>query len=308
MRVDSAGRVENLRASLRFIGRHAPGAEVIVVESGAAPGIEDVAAAAGARYLFVEQPERFSKSNTVNAGVLAATRRFVAIYDADVLLDPQALPTALRLMRYGGIRAVIPFNWIFADVSGDLARQIADSLEVGPVGRIRNERSAPTRAGLDVRLVKGGVLLVDRDVLRLEGGLNRKLISYGWSDTEVAHRLTRLGYRVYSLRRFSCVHLEHERGPDSQQNERYELNGAEFRKVAAMGKAELRRYVDTELDIAGPAAQPERDALRRRQRLVNALTLQPLTYPLNQLAVAAQVYGAGRLGRQTALRLRLRRR
>ncbi len=178
---------------------------------------------------------------------MQATRRFVAVYDADVLFDPRAITSAVRLLRAGPIRAVLPFNSIFADVSGDLASSIGSTLDVGAAGLVTNARRAPSLPGLRIRVVKGGVFLGECDVLQLEGGFNKKMVSYGWEDVEVIHRLTKLGYRVFQLRRFSCVHLDHARGPDSVRNEYFAANEAEFRKVIAMSRRTLERYVESDL-------------------------------------------------------------
>jgi GT2 family glycosyltransferase len=311
LRVDSDDRVRNLRVALRYLDRFFPDSEVIVVESSPSPQTTEVCVGhPRVRFRFDENPGRFSKGTVANIGILEATRRFVAVYDADVLLDPRAIELATRVMRTGLVRAILPFNSVFADVDGDLASAIASTLDVGVVGRVKNARRAPPLSGLHVRVVKGGIILADRDVLRLEGGFNKKMVSYDWQDVEVIHRLTKLGYRVFQLRRFSCVHLDHDRGPDSMPNEYSAANKAEFSRVIAMSRRALERYVEDELDIAGPAAASARASLRQRQRLVNALTLQPIVHPANQLAVAVQAHGPRELvGRALAgVRARLPRR
>jgi len=306
VRIDTEDRLRNLSTVLRYTGRFFPASEVVVVENDAEPRTEEVCVEDDhVRRLFLPTEGRFSKSVTANAGILAAGRPFVAIYDADVLLDRHAIDRALQLLRMRVIRAVLPFNGIFADVRGELARRLSEQLEVGALGRITSVARAPYLPDLDVRVVKGGMVVADREVLRLEGGLNRRMVSYGWEDVELVRRLNRLGYRVFSLRRFSCVHLDHARGPDSVGNEHYVSNEAEFRKVATMPRPALRRYVGTELDIAGLGAARERDTLRRRQARVNLATLQGIVHPVHELSVGIRVYGirrAGSLIRERALR------
>ena len=307
LRIDSDDRLRNLEIALRFISRFFPASEVIVVESSVSPRASGVCAANPAvRFRFHEDYGPFSRGATSNIGLSQVTRRFVAIYDADVLLDPRAISRAVRLMRTGIVKAVLPFNWIFADISGSLARRVGADLDFGVLGRIRSIGRAPHVPGLDVRIVKGGVLIADRDVLRLEGGFNKNMVSYGWEDVEIIHRLNKLGYHVYSLRAFSCVHLDHARGPDSVGNEYYEPNEAEFKKVMAMSRPALERYVETDLFVAEPADRRARRALRHRQRIVNAVTLQALAFRLNQVAVGTQVYGLRRLVELAVTRARRR--
>lgn len=292
IRVDSEDRLNNCHAILRFLTSSFPDSEILLIEQDETSKTDQIVSDfPSVKKLFVFNAGRFSKSNAINLGILSAKRDFICMYDTDVLIHPEAMSKAVSILRRRISRVVIPFNLICVDVSGASKAMLASSLDIERYGRIMNLLHLPTNGDLTARIVNGGIMVADREVLLLEGGYNKKMISYGWEDTEFLKRFDKLGYYSLLLSDYNLVHLDHKRGTDSQINEMYEHNRLECEKVAAMDRKLLQRYVETDLDISLPNESIRRNKLRQRQALTNLFLMQRLAHLLNKVLVYVQVLG-----------------
>lgn len=262
VRLDGADRLENLDASSRYVRRHFSDAELILVEADRTSKVPQEIIDRFDDVILLPSDAPFSKSQCMNAGLMKCTRPVVAFYDVDVLVHPDAAAWAIEQIQSGRYPVALPFNGVFVDISGARRKSVIEHLSVGVLAE---DAMAEINALADAtaRIVDGGVFLADREMITLEGGYNSRMISYGWEDVEVLLRLEKLGYyRCYALH--NLVHLDHSRGPDSIRNEHFAENHAEYRRVRAMSRIELRNYVDNELRLA-PNKDDARLQLRRRK-------------------------------------------
>jgi glycosyltransferase involved in cell wall biosynthesis len=266
VRVDGQDRLENLATSSRYVRQFLRGAELVLVECDDETRVSDEVKARFDRVIFIKSIDAFSKSECMNTGLLQCTRPVVGFYDVDVLVHPAAMEWAIDKIQTGHYPLVLPFNGVFVDITGACRRDVIKRLAVGSL--VHDAVSAINlRPDSSARIVDGGVFVADREVMTMEGGYNVKMVSYGWEDIEVLLRLEKLGYyRDYAP--YNLVHLDHSRGPDSVRNEHFDLNEAEYRKVRAMSRRSLRRYVDEDLRIVtgAKAARQRRDLRRRKSR------------------------------------------
>lgn len=266
LRVDTDDRLWNLSVVLRFLETRFQGVEVILVEQDARSKLAHLLSShPGVTHLFLEDGGPFCKSRCVNLGAQHTQRRFISIYDADILIEPEAISRALRAIDRGGFQMVLPFNRIFVDVNGDRRKQLGDSLQLGTLGRIKRLQPAPYMAGVSFRFLEGGICVAARETFLAEGGLNLKMKSYGWEDTEMLKRFQKLGYPILHLPQYSLVHMDHARGVDSRPNEHYAINKAEFIKVRDMSRSELATYVATDLSISARGDAARLHSLRQVQ-------------------------------------------
>lgn len=292
IRVDTEDRIDNCLTVLRFLQLHFPNSEVLLMEQDSEPRTAKIIASfPWIRRSFEINPGRFSKSRAVNEGVALSTRPLICMCDTDILLHPDAIRQACRMLRRDLGRVVIPHNRIFMDVSGALKAEISSSLDMEKYGKVRRFSDAPVRSDNATRDCNGGIFLAEKKVLLLSGGLNKKMISYGWEDTEFIRRLDKLGQYTFMLPKYNLVHLDHRRGTDSRINEMFDVNRAEFEKINAMNKTSLESYVETDLDIASDADRETRPTFRKRQAVVNMFTLQKLAHFLNKVQVNLQING-----------------
>lgn len=201
------------------------------------------------RHHFLLNSGNFRKVEAVNVGALMTDRRYVCIYDADVLVSPKAIDIAVHAMENSGWKIVLPYNRVCLDVRGPLRERLGRAGVVTGYDRLRALSAANHIPDASARFVNGGIVMVHREVFLAEGGLNRKMISYGWEDTELVKRLSSLGYPFLSVAGYNLIHLDHDRGVDSRPNDYYDVNMQEFRRIAAMSRAELIRYVESDLSL-----------------------------------------------------------
>lgn len=301
IRVDTEDRIYNCETILRFIEKRFPLSEVILIEQDDFSKTDSlVKRFSQVRKIFTKNEGRFSKTRAMNLGITLASRPYICVYDTDVLIHPDAIFHALKILEAGIIRIVIPFNLIFADVSGNLRAEISRTLDLETYGKISSLNAMPRHEDLKVRVLNGGIMLACREIVALEGGYNKKMISYGWEDTEFFKRLNKLGYYSVMLSDYNLIHLDHRRGPDSRINEMYDRNRQEFEKVIAMSRRELRSYVENEIDIAEPEEKYRRSTLRKRQSIVNIFLAQKMYHLANKVRIYIQLYGLGFLFRRLA--------
>lgn len=294
IRVDTPDRLENCETILRFLLKHFPEAEIQLIEEDTQTKTASLRQAfPTVAWHFKFNDKHFSRGAALNTGFLRSSRRCVCAYDTDILLDPRAVRRAVRLIRSGRWSIVIPFNLIFVELSGGRRKSVIESLDIGGLSRIARLTDVPKHPEIAARVLSGAIMLCDRDIAVMEGGYNRKMISYGWEDIEFFKRFEKLGYFSYMLGGFNLIHLDHQRGPDSRINDMYEINRMEFEKVVNMSKAELRKYTAEELQIAPGLDLDGRRRIQKRQVLTNWLTLRPAVHAMNKAATIYRIRGAG---------------
>lgn len=296
IRVDTPDRVENCAAILRFLTRHFPDSEIQLVEQDTQTRTASLRESfPQVVWHFERNGGHFSRGAAINTGLVRSARKIVCAYDTDILIDPAALTLSAELIAKGRWPIVIPFNLIFVEVSGLRRHDLIESLDIGGLSTIGSLAEVPRHPEISSRTLSGAIMMCDRETVVMEGGYNRKMISYGWEDIEFFKRFEKLGYYSFMLSDFNLIHLDHRRGPDSRVNEMYDANKAEFDKVVQMSEPELREYVDKEL-YAGPPIDPGlRAHLRRRRALGNLIALRRPMHLSNKVATHWRINGARNL-------------
>lgn len=250
LRIDSDDRLRNCQTVIRFLSKSFPKSEIILVENGEKDNLKDsVKENSQIKYYHIYNSDRFSKANTINFGLLKAERKYVAIYDVDVLINPEAVVKGLSILD-GGKKVVIPHNLKYVNVKGATKERIIETLDFSFIKRYFFwEKSNDPELDVFPYKLPSGVVLFDRETLINSGGYNKKMVSYGWEDLEVLKRLKKIGYSQYNLGRYNIIHLDHIRGKDSQQNEYFENNKEEFSRVLSMSKSKLKLYIEKYLKI-----------------------------------------------------------
>jgi glycosyltransferase involved in cell wall biosynthesis len=292
IRVDTPDRLENCEAILRFLTKHFPESEIQLVEQDVHSQTVSLRKSfPGAVWHFEFNDRHFSRGAAINTGLLRSTRPCVCAYDTDILIDPEALRLSVSLIMSGRWSIVIPFNLIFVELSGARRKSVIDSLDITGLSAITHLSAVPKHPEIASRVLSGAIMMCDKDLAIMEGGYNRKMVSYGWEDIEFFKRFEKLGHYSYMLNDYNLIHLDHRRGPDSRINEMYEVNKAEFDKVVRMSESELKIYVEREIQI-GPALDPDlRRRLRRKRALTNLFTLRQAAHLTNKAMTAWRING-----------------
>lgn len=249
VRIDNNDRFENLKTCLTYLKKYYPESETIVVEDDNEPKCDKLVNDYDILYFFRQNPSRFSKSLPVNEGLMKATRKNVAIWDVDCMVLPEQMAKADKLLAKRRNQVVLPHNSIFVNIRGELKNKITENQAIEVVPRFKHMYQKNVHPDIEVYPIPSGVVTFNREVLLRMGGYNSKMKSYGWEDIEILKRAQNLGIYYYSFRKGNIIHLDHQRGGDSQVNEHYKKNKAEFLKVKTMKKKALVDYVNKELAI-----------------------------------------------------------
>ena len=266
LRIDTEDRLWNLDVVLRYLTTRLMAAEVIVIEMDGESRIRQVLERYPAvRHVFILNAGRFAKAEASNLGAMLSTRRYVCIYDTDVLLHPDAIMEAIDEMERVGWKIALPFNRVFIDVKGGLKKTIAETFDIDLLGRMTRLLKLGEHPEMSSRFLGGGIIMAHRETFLAFGGVNRKMISYGWEDTEVFKRFSQLGFPPLRLTSYSLIHLDHARGVDSRPGDHYDLNRQEYKKICAMSSTDLEAYVVTELSLTHRGDAEKIRALCREQ-------------------------------------------
>ena len=249
VRIDNADRLENLKTCLAYLQKYYPESEIIVVEDDEESKCDKLAGGFNIQYYFIKNPSNFSKSVPVNEGLMKSTRKNVAIWDVDCMVLPEQMKKADRLLSKRKNRVILPHNSIFVNIKNDLKKEIVEDQNIEIVPRFKHMYQKNTNPNVDIYPIPSGVVAFNREVLLRMGGYNKKMKSYGWEDIEILKRAQNLGIYYFSFRKGNIIHLNHQRGSDSQVNEHYEKNKAEFHKTKTMKKRMLVHYINTELSL-----------------------------------------------------------
>ena len=211
-RCDRAQRRENLWACLDHLNTTLRGCEVIVIEDSPAP----MGPKAGVTLWDARVNNGpFHRTRLLNDGMARlATRRFVAAWDADVLVYPAAMAVALAQLR-GGAPMVLPYDGQYFDARGALRRQLIarpDLSELSAVDVLAGRAAAWWRLARLHDANMGGAVIFDRRIFRASGGYHEDFVAWGFEDDEMASRMARLGHAHTRVAGFPLIHLSHPRG------------------------------------------------------------------------------------------------
>ncbi len=249
VRIDNEDRWSNLLTSVRYLSQTFPESEIILIEDALVSKCEALSKESRICYSFKENSGRFCRSVAINTGLMMATRKHVVVYDIDVLIAKTQIAKATRVLEKGNKFIVLPHNTIFVNVSGNLKNQLIKDLTIEIVPQFRTLHFTRHHKDVSAYPIPSGVVMFNRDLLIKIGGFNKKMVSYGWEDIEVLKRAAILGMYCFGFYCGNIVHLDHQRGSDSVQNEYFEANRMEFLHTSSMTADTLIEYIRTDLAL-----------------------------------------------------------
>lgn len=217
---DRAALLEDALASLRA-QQGAPDFEVIVVDNGSSDATREVAQRYGARYRYVEEPNRALARND---GLEIATGDIIVFIDDDVVTSPHFLAAHAAAHE----RSSVPLC-----VSGPIMN----------VASARQKSSPRFYNGSRAFLVTCNVSVGARE-LNAVGRFDETFNLYGWEDSELGRRLRKSGVR----RHFAWnAHLQHIKPPTLES-----LDAAlrKHTEKAKMARLFVRKHPDFNTKLA----------------------------------------------------------
>jgi Glycosyltransferases, probably involved in cell wall biogenesis len=168
------------------------GSEVIVVEQGSTqhyktddPFVVNV---------FIQFNSMFNKGLGYNRGVSVARNDILFFTDADIVMATQGYFNAIdKLMSFDVVDPYRDINYCNEEVSSDIIKGIKNTNYINTV-----------RSGV----ISGGAFVIRKSVFLVVQGFDENCVGYGYEDTILDTKLTKLGYRICHIID-SCVHLYH---------------------------------------------------------------------------------------------------
>ena len=235
LQIDSTDRLSNLDISVDSLLYHFPECDIVIAELDGTSKIKN--RYPKCNHIFIETTEFFNKQKAYNIAASNSKHQIIALYDADVILDPQAIKRAIELISNKRADIVWPYDGKFFDVPKKFHKEIK---ETKSLSSIKIEECI-----LFSSVSVGGVVFFDKNVFWEGGGGNEKFKGAGWEDNEIYVRYTALGYKRIRLD-IPMFHLNHERKETSYNYNPYNKhNEAEFVRIDRMNKEQLLAEIIT---------------------------------------------------------------
>jgi predicted glycosyltransferase involved in capsule biosynthesis len=242
--IDTNDRIENLAATVKYLEKKSPYIRCMIIESDSTMKVPvDLQQMANVDYVFQENAGSFSKCAMLNVGLRMAKTPLVAIYDVDTIVSDQAIREGISRWR-SGWDIIFPHNMVFVNLKGKHRKLVCDESVIPKIPYFRSPKSPVQDEDIELKGIPSGIVIIDRVKFLGIGGMNELMKGYGWEDIEVFKRGMRLGLSLCYLRNFNLFHLDHRRGPFSQQGDSFQSNQCEYFRMLKLSKKELVRYAD----------------------------------------------------------------
>lgn len=154
----------------------------------------------------------------------------MAIWDADVIADMNAVIQCIEKLRAGLSDVCYPYNGICYDTSSilrDIFFKKANYLTLDDHKNMMNIFHSA--------VLYGGAVLINTEKYFAAGGENEKHYGWGNEDFDRMYRWMSLGYKIFRAD-FPLFHLSHPRGTNSNYSSDYykELSQGEITKLLQM--------------------------------------------------------------------------
>lgn len=242
VRIDSDDRQKNLRAVLVWLKQF--GCRVLVLEADQTPHLKSIVSAYPyAEYLFVEDDNQtFHRTKYINVLLRQATSRYVAIWDADVIVRPEQVAQTLDRMEKEHVVLGYPYSGMFYLMDEDQSTRFHKNPDLSA---FQQKNLTPLMG----RPACGGVYIVNREVYLSIGGENEKYKGWGPEDAERLRRTQIIGLKAGWLSNEPLYHLHHKRNPQDLNDTNPNLLAMrrEFVRECSMTRTEMANYIQNEM-------------------------------------------------------------
>lgn len=253
--IDSADRLRNTALMLKYFETFCCNYEIIIVEHDRQSRLQELTSGRNGVFLrFVESSNPHSRAKNLHDAAVLSERKHILIWDVDNFIPPPGLEKALSMVR-NGADFILPYNGVGVQVRKGAFDENIDLRDFmgrlpffSKLHEIRPPEFDPVvfehMCGSALSDTVGGIMLCNRRQFFLSGAMNPNMFSYGCEEGDFWHRIRKLEYKVERIEDCNAFHWEHVRTTDSIKNNFFASNRAEFSRIQAMTKAELRQYVN----------------------------------------------------------------
>ncbi len=242
VRIDTDDRKNNLKAVLTWMQQ--TGCRILVLEADNTPLLKSIVAAySQVEYLFVEDNDHiFHRTKYINTLLQYATSRYVAVWDADVIVHPSQVAQTIEKMEKDNYVLGYPYSGKFYMLNEDQSVRFRKDFNLSAL----HPKSLTSLMG---RPACGGVYIVDRKAYLSIGGENEKFKGWGPEDAERLRRTQIMGLKAGWLSGKPLYHLHHKRNPHdlSDSNPNLLAMRKEFIRECCMTQDEMANYIMNEM-------------------------------------------------------------
>lgn len=157
-------------------------------------------------YQFIEDVDPvLYKTKYFNMMISTIETKFVAVWDADVVVDRDSVVQSMSYLKDDEFDIVYPYNGICLEVPTIIRTYYLKKRNIRFLYSHKNKMSF-----LHDRLLVGGAVLMNKEKFVKAGMENEKYYGWGNDDFDRYYRLKTLGYRIHRINTY-LFHLSHPR-------------------------------------------------------------------------------------------------
>lgn len=209
VRLDTVCRLENLLVIIELLHRYLK-THIFVLEADAYNnGLLSRLLPKDVEYRFVEDPDPvFYRTHYINEAVRAINTRFVAVWDADVIVAKEQIADSIDKLRTSSIDVAFPYNGNFLDTSFIIRECFMENGHSIDFLKKNQEKMYQIYGPV----MCGGCFILLKEKYVYSGLENENFYGWGCEDSERITRWETLGYRIYRSNGV-LYHLSHPRQP-----------------------------------------------------------------------------------------------
>lgn len=239
LRIDSADRLDNVLIVTAFLSKFFK-TNIIVLEADVLPRLDTTKLPEGVKHIFIEDcQQNLHRTYYNNLMIKMAETPIVALYDTDVVMDPQQLLEAVDVLRNSASTIVYPYNGHFRAVDSPALKSFfGDKLDIGILKKHTSSQYSSKSFG--------GAVLVHRQTYMACGMENENFFKWGPEDSERVRRMEIMGH-VHKRISGPLYHLHHRRGHNSNYSSEAEGTAlmSEYLRICNMSKAAMEEEIST---------------------------------------------------------------
>lgn len=181
----------------------------------------------------------FHRTKYINNLVFYTKTKYVAVWDADVIVNPSQMYSAVHCLRSGNFEFIYPYDGSYMETGISFRRQFIDTHNI-----ISLEKSADSMMPPYTKKACGGGFLAEKAAYFKVGLENENFYGWGPEDAERLRRWQTLDMKVGRVKGY-MFHLYHPRGFNSNfssEETKLKLIG-ELNRIGVMSKEELQEEV-----------------------------------------------------------------
>lgn len=211
VRLDSIERLENILCVVERLTYYFKTNILVREADGYNNGIIESLLSRQVQYEFIEDKDPvLYKTRHINQMAVSVSTPYLAIWDADIIPDKNAIIKCMEQLRNKEADVAYPYNGICYDIPKSLKSLYFKKRDIRFLFRHINKMER-----LYSHALVGGAVIVNKEKYIEAGMENEKHYGWGNDDFDRYYRFVGLGQKIYRIN-IPLFHLSHSRGDNSK--------------------------------------------------------------------------------------------